>query len=194
LECNCLAKFGERLIRRVLHVFLGEAPQDNFRHEALGLKREDHWDEFRGAVLSIINLECDELAFPIHSVPDVWLLVTTESTIVSSKTAACPAFLEALIHFLDHVIVGQAMVAGRDFFSFQEAGLLRRQNKNQSKALGIGMSRSAPAGCGFPLLQKILAFLCCQEWRFPKEFDYWQNIIEVRGCETVSGDKRVPLC
>jgi DNA repair protein RadC len=28
------------------------------------------------------------------------------------------------IHFLDHVIVGQAMVGGRGFFSFQEAGLL----------------------------------------------------------------------
>ena len=28
------------------------------------------------------------------------------------------------IKFLDHVIVGQAMVAGRGFFSFQEAGLL----------------------------------------------------------------------
>jgi DNA repair protein RadC len=28
------------------------------------------------------------------------------------------------INFLDHVIVGQAMVGGRGFFSFQEAGLL----------------------------------------------------------------------
>jgi DNA repair protein RadC len=28
------------------------------------------------------------------------------------------------IHFLDHVIVGQAMVGGRGYFSFQEAGLL----------------------------------------------------------------------
>jgi DNA repair protein RadC len=28
------------------------------------------------------------------------------------------------IHFLDHVIVGHAMVGGRGFFSFQEAGLL----------------------------------------------------------------------
>jgi DNA repair protein RadC len=28
------------------------------------------------------------------------------------------------INFLDHVIVGQAMVGGKGFFSFQEAGLL----------------------------------------------------------------------
>lgn len=33
------------------------------------------------------------------------------------------------INFLDHVIVGQAIGGQRGYFSFQEAGLLRRQNK-----------------------------------------------------------------
>jgi DNA repair protein RadC len=34
------------------------------------------------------------------------------------------------INFLDHVIVGQAIAGFPGYFSFHEAGLLRRQNKN----------------------------------------------------------------
>jgi DNA repair protein RadC len=41
---------------------------------------------------------------------------------ITKRVAAAAQILQ--IHFLDHVIVGQAMVAGRGFFSFQEAGLL----------------------------------------------------------------------
>ena len=41
---------------------------------------------------------------------------------LTKRVAAAAQILQ--IHFLDHVIVGQAMVGGRGFFSFQEAGLL----------------------------------------------------------------------
>ena len=41
---------------------------------------------------------------------------------ITKRVAAAAQILQ--IKFLDHVIVGQAMVGGRGFFSFQEAGLL----------------------------------------------------------------------
>jgi DNA repair protein RadC len=41
---------------------------------------------------------------------------------ITKRVAAAAQILQ--IHFLDHVIVGQAMVGRRGFFSFQEAGLL----------------------------------------------------------------------
>jgi DNA repair protein RadC len=40
---------------------------------------------------------------------------------LTKRVAAASQILQ--IHFLDHVIVGQAMVGGQGFFSFQEAGL-----------------------------------------------------------------------
>jgi DNA repair protein RadC len=41
---------------------------------------------------------------------------------LTKRVSAAAQILQ--INFLDHVIVGQAMVGGRGFFSFQEAGLL----------------------------------------------------------------------
>jgi DNA repair protein RadC len=41
---------------------------------------------------------------------------------ITNRVASAAQILQ--INFLDHVIVGQAMVGGRGFFSFQEAGLL----------------------------------------------------------------------
>ena len=41
---------------------------------------------------------------------------------ITKRVAAAAQILQ--IHFLDHVIVGQAMAGGRGFFSFQETRLL----------------------------------------------------------------------
>src|SRR5260370_5951528 len=48
----------------------------------------------------------------------------SEAVLQLTKRVA-PAAHILPIHFLDHVIVGQSMVGGRGFFSFQEAGLLQ---------------------------------------------------------------------
>src|ERR1700738_4256188 len=57
---DCLAQFGERLIGRVLHVFLGEAPQDGFRFGRSQAQRRGVLDHL--VVLLPHQLPVDRLA------------------------------------------------------------------------------------------------------------------------------------
>ena len=74
---------------------------------------------------------------------------SAEDVRVTKRIAAGARMLK--INFLDHVIVGQPIAGFLGYFSFHEAGLLRRQNKktktyDRTDVLQLCSRAEAPSG------------------------------------------------